>query len=95
MTRYIIEHNQTQSAWIVREHETGKQIGVMIKKGRIYLAESSTFNAQSHAADPVLALQSVFHTTEFYQFQSSILHKLTPENLRAFLGASIPGSPLT
>ena len=90
MTHYIIENNHSQSAWTVREYETGKQLGIILKKDKIYLSESQLFRAQSRAADPVLALEAVFHTAEFYQLHpGGTLHKLAPDNLRALLGASI------
>lgn len=90
MTHYIIENSHSQSAWIIREHETGKQLGIILKKDKTYLSESPLFRAQSRAADPVIALEAVFHTAEFYQLHpGGVLHKLAPDNLRALLDASI------
>ena len=47
------------------------------------------FHAQAQATDPLHALRDVFHTTEFYSKLTGTFHKLTPENLRALVGAVI------
>jgi hypothetical protein len=86
MTCYVIEHDGSKSRWTVREHETGKQLGTLTRKGIVYTAESTTLRASSQSIDPVLALRSVFRTSVFYSKESTgLLERIAPERLRSIL----------